>query len=248
MKGCRRQSDLLSRLASFSLNTCWIFIVHAHNGEIFMHVSRRYLSQTGRPLGQALVALSLLALVVGCDANTSPGSGGSQAGAAKVEPVVVLGNDALVMPVPAVIPKTAPLIEGLEAGQMAAIHLDRCPTDAGFTTAKPLGTLICGERYNVFWDGTKSSWVAIGPNSALPTPDGFGATRALYPGTPPSQRQIIVWGLGLKVGPAMEVSIGDAPIVGTLVHAIAPVPPKVAAPDPATPKSDVTNSVAPQPK
>jgi hypothetical protein len=153
-----------------------------------------------------------LTMIAACDSSTGPSD------AAKTEPVVILGKAALALPVPDVVPAKEALMEGMVQGKMATIHLNRCPSDSAFQAAKPLGSLICGERYNVFWDNTKSAWIAIGPNSALPDGDGFGPTRAQYPGTPPPQGPIVVWGLGFKVAPTLEVSMSDGVVVGTLVH------------------------------
>jgi hypothetical protein len=170
-------------------------------------------------------AVCSLAVLVASACNQSAPTDGSVDASGKIKPLVLLGADALKAPFPDVVPANMPLLQGLEKGQMAAIKLDRCPSDDAFKQANPLGTLVCGASYSVFWDAAKAAWIATGPNSALPdpsAPSGFGPTRALYAGTPPSSGQIVVWGLGMKVAPSLEVSISTGQVVGTLVH-MAPI-------------------------
>jgi hypothetical protein len=141
-----------------------------------------------------------------------------QSSAAVSSSSIVLGEEANKIAMPPPIPNTVDLITGLEGGRSATITLDKCPTTAEFKQRDPLGTLICGEKYNVFWNAEKSSWSVIGPNEGLPKPNGFEPTAATYRGTSPKSRLIIAWGLGLKIEDNKELSMDTVGTVGTLVH------------------------------
>jgi hypothetical protein len=165
---------------------------------------------------QSLTLWMIASIALGVASCDTAGSG--KTNGAPFEPQVVLGDDVLKLSSPAVVGASESLLVGLATGKAATIKLDRCPTDAEFVKADPLGTLICGQNYEIFWDNGQKTWAATGPNEALPKGTEFGATRATYPGKPIGEKVVIVWGLGLTVQDDLSVAMSDGKIVGTVAH------------------------------
>jgi hypothetical protein len=191
-------------------------------GEIEFRIG--YFETMRRFLGPKLSAASLatgLILVAGCE-NAGKVKPIDAAPVAEVKaPEVILGNDASKVELPAPINPGENLVAGMQAGKLAVLVFDKCPVDPAFTQSDPMGSLICGAKYNLFWTPATQYWTAIGPNESLKLGDEYGLTAGKYYGPAPSGGKVIVWGLEMSVGADASVTMKDGPIVGTLTYASA---------------------------
>jgi hypothetical protein len=156
----------------------------------------------------ALTLSFALVLQAGCNQTENARSGPTG------QPEVTSGAIAKAAALPVPIPASDDLMKGIADGQGAQIVLDKCPQPPPET----LGSLICGQSYQVSWDAATSRWVARGPNKVLPLGDGYDVTLAKYPGPKPSERVMVVWGLWLTIKPDLSVQMEKGPVIGTLQH------------------------------
>jgi hypothetical protein len=135
-------------------------------------------------------------------------------------PATFLGDTVTQVPAPAPIAAETPLWEGLKAGGAAQLALDACPTDEAFKTSKPLGTLVCGQTYTVFWQEQGLRWGVLGPNQALKDERAKDVrTLTLHGGATPDEKRIVAWGMILDINEAGEASLQNGGVkVGHLTH------------------------------
>lgn len=163
-----------------------------------------------------LAAISLAAVaLVACGPKPEAAAPPAEAPAA-VAPVAEAIDAASVTP-PAPVAAGTDLMAGLAQGGSATVKLDACPK-SNFNAAEKIGSLVCGGSYVVYYEGDTKRWVAVGPNAARVAahdeePRGAGKN----PGPDPSQRMVVIWGLGLAVDATNKVALGDGTVVGHLV-------------------------------
>jgi hypothetical protein len=116
----------------------------------------------------------------------------------------------LIYAVPAPSPRTPSIEETdpvyhLKERLVGQVVFDACP-DAG---RLPLGTILCGGTYTIWYETRASAWHALGPNKEFlasdPTaPDHHSASR----GTPPAEGEFVIWGLKFSFSETGVVSFG----------------------------------------
>lgn len=113
----------------------------------------------------------------------------------------------------------ASLAAGFQEGGSALLILDNCPNEPIWQTDKgPIGSLVCGASYNIFYVPETKSWVAVGPNRTLQLQKAAETmTGAAYIGEPPSARKLVVWGLSVSWRENGQALLDGKTAIGRLV-------------------------------
>ena len=143
--------------------------------------------------------------------------------------------------VPPPMPKTVGLAAGFQDGGSATLILDNCPNEPIWQTDKgPIGSLVCGASYNVFYVPETKAWAAVGPNRTLQLQKATDTmTGAAYVGDPPNARKLIVWGLSITWRDDGQALLDGKVPIGRLIanaqaRASTATPPTPANPAPTT--------------